>query len=184
VHNFVACCAVALRILATIICKIRSLLFVILTFTLDRDHGKAESFITPGYYQDWERSGGGRTQRLSTSRPGEPWKHLFYELGFARGACRWRCTVGHVSNVETQLIATRYLKNLFQFSPLPPSIQQAAQIPLASQRSPLLTNGHNLGGPYELDWEKGMPIGDVFVTIMKRSWALQRRQQRENISPR
>jgi len=94
-------------------------------------------------------------------------------------------SVGNIMMViAKQLIATRYLKDLFQLSPLPPSVQQSAVTSITSRRSPLLTNGHNLGGSYELGWEEGMPIGDVFVSFMKRSWAIQQHQRRENISPR
>lgn len=86
--------------------------------------------------------------------------------------------------IVKQLIATQYLKNLFQLSPLPPSVQQSALTSITSRRSPLLTNGHDLGGSYELGWEKGMPIGDLFVSFMKRAWVMQQHQRRENISPR
>ncbi|KIM85592.1 hypothetical protein PILCRDRAFT_816797 [Piloderma croceum F 1598] len=89
-----------------------------------------------------------------------------------------------MNSVLQGLIATRYLKDLFQLSPLPPSVQQSALTSITSRRSPLLTNGHDLGGSYEQGWEEGMPIGDVFVSFMKRSWAIQQHQRRENISPR
>jgi hypothetical protein len=63
-------------------------------------------------------------------------------------------------------------------------VEQLALSPIASWRSPLLTNGHGLGGKYEQDWEEGMLIGDSFVTVMQNSWDIQQNRRRESISPK
>lgn len=55
---------------------------------------------------------------------------------------------------------------------------------LASRRSPLLTNGHGLAGEYEKKWVNAMPIGDVFLNVLRRAWETQYHRRHENISPK
>ena len=55
---------------------------------------------------------------------------------------------------------------------------------IAARRSPQLTNGHGRGGPAEKQWEQGMPLGDVFVSLMERAWKIQEERERVSMSPR
>ncbi|KAG6835712.1 hypothetical protein H0H93_015423, partial [Arthromyces matolae] len=68
------------------------------------------------------------------------------------------------------------------FKPLPSSLPP--QYNLASRKSPLLTNGHRLGGQYEQSWVDSMPIGDIFLDLMVKAWDNQSQQKRENLSPK
>ncbi|KAJ3776437.1 cysteine proteinase [Lentinula raphanica] len=88
-----------------------------------------------------------------------------------------------MNSVLQGLIATRLLSQLVHFEPIPPQVQEHSHTPLASQRSPQLTNGHDLGGIYEQKWDNSMPIGDVFITTMYRAWEAQRLRKRESMSP-
>jgi ubiquitin carboxyl-terminal hydrolase 16/45 len=83
-----------------------------------------------------------------------------------------------------QLIATRLLDDLAHFNRIPPTVQEHSSVPLLSRRSPLLTNGHKLGGPYEQPWVDAMPIGDMFLSVMHRAWHVQSQQKRESLSPK
>ncbi|KAG6833038.1 hypothetical protein H0H87_012049 [Tephrocybe sp. NHM501043] len=87
-----------------------------------------------------------------------------------------------MNSVLQGLIATRLLSDLAHFRPIPPLIQQHYNP--GSRKSPLLTNGHNLGGQYEQTWVDMMPIGDVFLDLMVNAWESQLRQKRENLSPK
>ncbi|KAJ3783905.1 hypothetical protein GGU10DRAFT_272528 [Lentinula aff. detonsa] len=89
-----------------------------------------------------------------------------------------------MNSVLQGLIATRLLSQLVHFEPIPPQVQEHSNTLLASQRSPQLTNGHELGGIYEQNWDNSMPIGDVFISIMYRAWEAQRLRKRESMSPR
>ena len=83
-----------------------------------------------------------------------------------------------------QLIATRPLHDLVYFQAVPPSIQPAEGPSILSRRSPQLTNGHGLGGSDEMEREDGMPLGDVFITIMRKAWDAQDAKRRETMSPK
>ncbi|EIN08933.1 cysteine proteinase [Punctularia strigosozonata HHB-11173 SS5] len=82
------------------------------------------------------------------------------------------------------LIATRFLYELGHFNPVPDAAQTYAALPILAQRSPLLTNGHGLGGGYEHDWEEGMPLGDAFLRVMQRAWDIQDSKSRASMSPK
>ena len=56
--------------------------------------------------------------------------------------------------------------------------------PISPRRSPQLTNEHGFGGQYEQKFVSGMPIGDIFLSIMFKAWANQRIRRRESLSPR
>ncbi|KAJ3871819.1 cysteine proteinase [Lentinula edodes] len=88
-----------------------------------------------------------------------------------------------MNSVLQGLIATRLLSQLVHFEPIPSQVQEHSNTLLASQRSPQLTNGHELGGIYEQKWDNSMPIGDVFISIMYRAWEAQRLRKRESMSP-
>ncbi|KAJ3855411.1 peptidase C19, ubiquitin carboxyl-terminal hydrolase 2 [Lentinula lateritia] len=88
-----------------------------------------------------------------------------------------------MNSVLQGLIATRLLSQLVHFEPIPSQVQEHSNTLLASQRSPQLTNGHELGGIYEKKWDNSMPVGDVFISIMYRAWAAQRLRKRESMSP-
>jgi len=85
---------------------------------------------------------------------------------------------------KEQLIATRLLRDLVLFNPIPPEIQRTASTPIVSRRSPQLTNGHNLAGAYEQSWVNNMPIGDRFLTVLYQAWQSQGARRRDVISPR
>jgi hypothetical protein len=85
---------------------------------------------------------------------------------------------------KEQLIATRLLRDLVLFNPIPPEIQRTASTPIVSRRSPQLTNGHNLGGAYEQPWINNMPIGDRFLAVLYQAWQSQGARRRDVISPR
>ncbi|KAF5383153.1 hypothetical protein D9615_004960 [Tricholomella constricta] len=86
-----------------------------------------------------------------------------------------------MNTVLQGLIATRLLSDLAHFKPISPQHSSPA---LASWKSPLLTNGHKLGGQFERAWVDSMPIGDVFLDLMTKAWDSQSRQARESLSPR
>ena len=83
-----------------------------------------------------------------------------------------------------QLIATRLLADLVHFSSISPEIQATSFTPILSRRSPQLTNGHNLAGSYEQLWVNTMPIGDVFLNVMYKSWEIQANRRKEVLSPK
>ena len=83
-----------------------------------------------------------------------------------------------------QLIATRLLSDLAQFTPISPAVQRHSRIRLLSQRSPELTNAHSQAGEYEREWVDMMPIGDVFIDTMYKAWDNQKNLKRENMSPK
>ncbi|KAF8801090.1 cysteine proteinase [Phlegmacium glaucopus] len=89
-----------------------------------------------------------------------------------------------MNSVLQGLIATRLLSDLVHFSPIPPEIQSASSTPIVSRRSPQLTNGHNLGGIYEQPWVNTMPIGDMFLNVMYKSWDIQENRRKEVLSPK
>ncbi|KAM5541746.1 hypothetical protein V8D89_004475 [Ganoderma adspersum] len=82
------------------------------------------------------------------------------------------------------LIATRPLHDLVYFRPVSPAIQPAQGPSILSRRAPQLTNGHGLGGSEELEWTEGMPLGDIFTTIMRKAWDTQDAKRRETMSPK
>ena len=47
-----------------------------------------------------------------------------------------------------------------------------------------MTNGHGRGGDSEMEWTEGMPLGDIFTTIMKKAWDIQDAKRRESMSPK
>ena len=83
-----------------------------------------------------------------------------------------------LTRILPKLIATPLLSDLVRFN-LPDSHR-----PMASRRSPQLTNGHGFGGEYEQEWVKDMPLGDIFIMLMKKSWKVQEERKRVNLSPR
>jgi len=83
-----------------------------------------------------------------------------------------------------QLIATQYLSSLVWFRDIPPAVQLSASIPVASHRSPVLTNGHGLAGPYERSWTEGLPISDRFVTFLLHAWTIQQDRKRSYLTPK
>ncbi|PPQ96531.1 hypothetical protein CVT26_010459, partial [Gymnopilus dilepis] len=89
-----------------------------------------------------------------------------------------------MNSVLQGLIATRLLSDLVHFYPIPPHIQASSSTPLLPQRSPQLTNGHNLAGRWEQPWVDSMPIGDRFLTVMYRAWESQAGRRREVLSPK
>ncbi|KAJ3537217.1 hypothetical protein NMY22_g5682 [Coprinellus aureogranulatus] len=89
-----------------------------------------------------------------------------------------------MNSVLQGLIATQLLSDLVHFAPIPQAVQDRAPTLIAGQRSPQLTNGHNLSGPYEKPWVNTMPIGDVFLSIMYKAWNAQARRERVSLSPR
>ncbi|KAJ7033128.1 hypothetical protein C8F04DRAFT_1261223 [Mycena alexandri] len=90
-----------------------------------------------------------------------------------------------MNSVLQGLIATRLLSELVHFAPIPPSTQAHSATLLASRRSPQLTNGHDLAGEYEKKWVNTMPIGDMFLNVLHRSWEAQYARKRDiNLSPK
>ncbi|KAF8067875.1 hypothetical protein FPV67DRAFT_1449472 [Lyophyllum atratum] len=89
-----------------------------------------------------------------------------------------------MNSVLQGLIATRLLSDLAHFTPILPSIQQHSTPAPASWRSPLLTNGHELGGRFKQGYVNTMPIGDVFLDLMVRAWHGQSHKTREILSPK
>ncbi|KIP03560.1 hypothetical protein PHLGIDRAFT_130077 [Phlebiopsis gigantea 11061_1 CR5-6] len=77
------------------------------------------------------------------------------------------------------LIATPLLHSLVNFEAVPESA-----IDIAPYKSPALTNGHGLAGPYEQKWVQGMPLGDVFLATMRKAWDIQADHRRESMSPK
>ncbi|KAI0654929.1 hypothetical protein C8Q70DRAFT_925024 [Cubamyces menziesii] len=82
------------------------------------------------------------------------------------------------------LIATQPLRDLVLFQPVPAALQPADGSPILAKRSPQLRNGHGLGGSDELEWTEGMPLGDIFTTIMRKAWGIQDAKRRETMSPK
>ncbi|KAI0707530.1 hypothetical protein C8T65DRAFT_650817 [Cerioporus squamosus] len=82
------------------------------------------------------------------------------------------------------LIATRPLHDLVHFQAVPQSLQPPQGPSILARRSPQLTNGHGRGGASELAWTEGMPLGDIFTTIMKKAWDIQDAKRRETMSPK
>ena len=70
------------------------------------------------------------------------------------------------------------------FQAVPASLQPAEGPSILSKRSPQLTNGHGVGGADELAWTEGMPLGDIFTTIMRKAWDIQDAKRRETMSPK
>ncbi|KAF9041248.1 hypothetical protein BJ165DRAFT_1487950 [Panaeolus papilionaceus] len=89
-----------------------------------------------------------------------------------------------MNSVLQGLIATRLLSDLVHFKPISDDIQSTAPTPILPQRSPQLTNGHNIAGKYEQPWVNMMPIGDVFLTIMYKAWDMQDARRRDYLSPK
>ncbi|KAG1902495.1 peptidase C19, ubiquitin carboxyl-terminal hydrolase 2 [Suillus fuscotomentosus] len=89
-----------------------------------------------------------------------------------------------MNSVLQGLIATQHLSRLVLFQDIPPAVQLSASIPVASRRSPELTNGHGLAGHYERPWTPGLPIGDLFVTLLRQAWAMQDDRQRNYLKPK
>lgn len=89
-----------------------------------------------------------------------------------------------MNSVLQGLIATQHLSHLVLFQDIPPAVQLSASIPVASHRSPELTNGHGLAGQYERPWTPGLPIGDRFVTLLRQAWLMQDDRQRNYLKPK
>ncbi|KAH6891923.1 hypothetical protein BKA70DRAFT_1571715 [Coprinopsis sp. MPI-PUGE-AT-0042] len=89
-----------------------------------------------------------------------------------------------MNSVLQGLIATRLLSDLVHFAPIPPSIQEHATTVLSAKRSPHLTNGHNLAGPYEQAWVNSMPIGDQFLSVVYKGWEYQAARRKDILSPK
>ncbi|KZT70482.1 cysteine proteinase [Daedalea quercina L-15889] len=82
------------------------------------------------------------------------------------------------------LLATELLYDLVKFQPLPPSIQSNFGSSVLAHRSPQLTNGHGLGGEHERPWQEGMPLGDVFIDVMRKAWDIREGRTRQNLTPK
>ncbi|KAI0824848.1 hypothetical protein BC628DRAFT_1321380 [Trametes gibbosa] len=82
------------------------------------------------------------------------------------------------------LIATRPLRDLVFFHDVPLALQPSEGSRILAKRSPQLTNGHGLGASDELAWSEGMPLGDIFITIMRKAWGIQDAKRREAMSPK
>ncbi|EIW55600.1 cysteine proteinase [Trametes versicolor FP-101664 SS1] len=82
------------------------------------------------------------------------------------------------------LIATQPLRDLVFFHPVSTALQPAEGSRILAKRSPQLTNGHGLGDSDELDWSEGMPLGDIFTTVMRKAWGIQDARRRETMSPK
>ena len=109
---------------------------------------------------------------------------MFHEFRPSRGTLALTCGTKRSQLLISQLIATRLLVDLARFRPIPSAVQNHSEILPSSARSPLLTNGHGIGGPAEQPWVNTMPIGDIFLEVMYRSWDIQRERQRANLSPK
>lgn len=70
------------------------------------------------------------------------------------------------------------------FQSVAPSIQPAEGPSILACRSPQLTNGHGYGGTDEHEWTEGMPLGDIFATIMRKAWDIQEAKRRESMNPK
>ena len=86
--------------------------------------------------------------------------------------------------LPVQLIATRALHELVYFRAVPAPMQPADGPSILARRSPQLTNGHGFGGSYEHEWAEGMPLGDIFTTVMRKAWNIQDARRRESMSPK
>ncbi|KAI0674599.1 hypothetical protein C8Q78DRAFT_605655 [Trametes maxima] len=82
------------------------------------------------------------------------------------------------------LIATQPLRDLVFFQDVPPALQPTDGLSILARRSPQLTNGHGLGGSDEIEWIEGMPLGDIFTTLMRKAWGIQDAKRRETMSPK
>ncbi|CAL1708911.1 unnamed protein product [Somion occarium] len=82
------------------------------------------------------------------------------------------------------LIATPLLHELVYSGELQSRWNNPGGSSILSRRSPLLTNGHYVGGKYEREWVEGMPLGDRFIHTMQMAWRMQDDRKRENMSPR
>lgn len=89
-----------------------------------------------------------------------------------------------MNSVLQGLIATQYLEQLATFKPIPLVVQSSTDIPVASHRSPELTNGHGVGGEFELPRTDGLAIGDTFIDLMLQAWSMQHDRDRNSLSPR
>jgi hypothetical protein len=89
-----------------------------------------------------------------------------------------------MTDVLMQLMATPSLDELFHFEAVPAVAQLEDTLPIASRRSPVLSNGHGIAGPLEQDWEEGMPVGDAFVSVLSRAWSIRDKQGRDSMSPK
>ncbi|KAH7882396.1 peptidase C19, ubiquitin carboxyl-terminal hydrolase 2 [Phlebopus sp. FC_14] len=90
-----------------------------------------------------------------------------------------------MNSVLQGLIATQYLESLALFKPIPSVLQSpSSHTPLLSCKSPELTNGHGVGGDFELPWTAGLKIGDQFINVLQSAWVLQKERKRESISPK
>ena len=76
------------------------------------------------------------------------------------------------------------MHDLVYFQAVPQSLQPAQGPSILARRSPQLTNGHGRGGDSEMEWTEGMPLGDIFTTIMKKAWDIQDAKRREAMSPK
>ncbi|EED84907.1 predicted protein [Postia placenta Mad-698-R] len=82
------------------------------------------------------------------------------------------------------LMATELLHNLVFFEPIPPSVESKFGGSIIAHRSPQLTNGHGLAGQFEHQRVDEMPLGDVFVDVMRKAWDIQQSHRRETMSPK
>ncbi|KAI6001563.1 peptidase C19, ubiquitin carboxyl-terminal hydrolase 2 [Pisolithus orientalis] len=89
-----------------------------------------------------------------------------------------------MNSVLQGLIATQYLEQLAMFKPIPFVVQSPTDVPVASHRSPELTNGHGVGGEFELPRTDGLTIGDTFINVMLRAWVMRNNRDRDSLSPR
>lgn len=89
-----------------------------------------------------------------------------------------------MNSVLQGLIATQYLEQLAMFKPIPFVVQSPTDVPVASHRSPELTNGHGVGGEFELPRTDGLTIGDTFINVMLRAWVVRNNRDRDSLSPR
>ncbi|KAF8999130.1 hypothetical protein BDQ17DRAFT_1328468 [Cyathus striatus] len=89
-----------------------------------------------------------------------------------------------MNSVLQALLATRLLNDLVLFKPISQDTQHFSKTHLSSRRSPLLTNGHKLGGAYDKPWANTMPLGDEFLYFLVKGWESQTKKSRDTLSPR
>ncbi|TFY57426.1 hypothetical protein EVJ58_g7023, partial [Rhodofomes roseus] len=82
------------------------------------------------------------------------------------------------------LLATELLHTLVKFQAPPPAVQNTFGSSIVAKRSPQLTNGHGLGGEDDQPWVEDMPLGDVFIDVMRKAWDIQESRTRQTMSPK
>lgn len=117
---------------------------------------------------------------------GQPREYLLLEFNFTGcTSVRHHATkFARLMDWLTQLFATPLLHELLSTGEISSHWRDSAGSPILLRRSPLLTNGHRLGGQYEQAWVEGMPLGDIFLLVMQKAWRIQFTKRREDMSPK